>query len=498
MIPAMAVMAIDWHNNRQQLGVLQGPGLSEAFDASLELARMVLNEEKNKALEFTEYWSDLDPYLQEDFPKRWWKIRETTPGHWEVQDSHEGKETHSFSPWLIYLQRNTGVPRRLNHESRDFLLTGVPGQSPNNIWFFTEYPLSRQLVVLWDDIERGGAGVRQLSQFYSRLLRSNVLLTFGVLTFVLFLVSLFLSHLLARYLARPLKELSYGTERIAAGELDYQVQVQAPAEMGRLVVAFNRMSEQLLQGKADLQRAERVAAWQGVARRLAHEIKNPLTPITLAMHRIGKKSDDKTIVACVETVLEEASNLGRLADEFSNYAQLPTPQPARFNATQYKELLESLAHFYLERTNVEFGWLGWDRDFELWVDAGQLRQVMGNLIKNGNEAMQGKGSFVFELETVSAAGRTSLLDPNGLWIRCTFRDSGPGLKSDPEDVFEPYATTKATGTGLGLAVSRRMIEDLGGCLWASTSADGAAFVIDLPEVSGLSDSDLFLPKRNQQ
>jgi len=363
-------------------------------------------------------------------------------------------------------------------------------------WAMVAYPLPKDLESLLSEVSRGGAGVRQLRHFYSRLLRSNMVLTLGVLTLLLLMVSLVLSHRLARYVARPLQELSKGTEKVAAGDLTHQVQVSAPAELGRLVKAFNSMTHQLHQSREDLRRAERIAAWQGVARRLAHEIKNPLTPITLAMHRIGKKSDDPTITSCVPTVLEEATNLGRIADEFSLYAKLPRPQPQRLSPEELRELLESLAEFYLARTRVEYGRLGWPGAFSLWVDSGQLRQVLSNLIKNGNEAMQGEGTLVFELASVPKPGQKISSEHSGPWIRFTIRDTGCGLPEDTEKLFEPYVTTKATGTGLGLAVARRIIEDNGGCLWAESSDDGAAFIIDLPDITGIDESQLMIPERN--
>ncbi len=506
LIPALVVMWVDWDNSRQQLAVLDGPGLASSFDASLELARLVLDQQRKEAQAATDLvaaWvlGEEPGSLPTGSSPIWWRARRVKAKSWQLEPGSGLARDDSMPSPDAFMPANFNPaapdqPRRWKTSQGSFLVARSPVKDDSGNWILLAHPLPKGLDFLLDEVSRGGAGVRQLRHFYSRLLQSNMVLTLGVLTLFLLVVSLLLSHRLARYVARPLQELSRGTDRVAAGDLTHQVQVSAPAELGRLVTSFNRMTKQLLQGREDLRRAERIAAWQGVARRLAHEIKNPLTPITLAMHRIGKKSDDPTITSCVRTVLEEASNLGRIADEFSLYAKLPQPKPQRMSAEQMRELLESLAQFYLARTRVVYDWLGWPATFSLWVDAGQMRQVLGNLIKNGNEATQGEGTLVFEVATVPEPGQIISSEHSGPWIRVTIRDTGCGLPEKADQVFEPYVTTKATGTGLGLAMARRIIEDNGGCLWAESSEGGAAFIIDLPDVSQIDDSQLALPERN--
>lgn len=486
LIPALAVMLVDWQSNRRQLAVVAGPGLEKAFDSSLELARRVLEKEKDQALVTARNLAHHPDQGSENNTEPWWLAHRTRDGSWQY-DSSAGQVPAAGLPPEIGDPSVLVQPRRWATNQGSFILASARKSADSGSWVVVARPVPRELSDLLNDVSRGGAGVRQLRRFYSRLLRSNLALTLGGLTLLLLVVSLVLSHLLARYLAHPLQELSLGTERVAAGDFSHQVQVSAPAELGRLVRAFNRMTRQLQQGREDLRRAERVAAWQGVARRLAHEIKNPLTPITLAMHRIGNKSDDPTITSCVQVVLEEATNLGRLADEFSLYAKLPSPRPQRLSAKHLHALLDELARFYLVRTRVKYGWRGEAEDFSWWVDQGQLRQVLSNLIKNGNEAMQGEGYLAFELTRVPRPSRTVPERGEGPWIRLTIRDTGPGLPGDAEQVFEPYLTTKATGTGLGLPVARRIMEENGGCLWAESSPDGAAFHLELPDVSWIDE-----------
>ncbi|MCB9514534.1 MAG: hypothetical protein H6694_09520 [Candidatus Latescibacteria bacterium] len=232
--------------------------------------------------------------------------------------------------------------------------------------------------------------------------------------------------------------------------------------------AFNGMGEQLQRSRDERLRAERVAAWQGVARRLAHEIKNPLTPITLAMHRIERRSEDPAVRESIAAVLEETANLQRLADEFSQFARLPAPAP---EPVDLRALLAGVVELYLPAERCRARWEGWPETLRVSGDPGQLRQALGNLVKNAAEAMGAGGALTLRYAPLADVHRIDL------------EDEGPGLEGDPERLFEPYVTHKATGTGLGLAVARKIVEDHGGRLSAASldpPAHGARLRVELP------------------
>ena len=334
--------------------------------------------------------------------------------------------------------------------------------------------LDPRLTASLEAVAQGGGRHRQLRGFYRELLRGDIVIGLVLLGLALLLLSLWFSRLLARQIAAPLGELVRGTERIAAGELDYRVTARARDEVADLVQAFNRMGADLQRGREELLRAERVAAWQGIARRLAHEIKNPLTPINLAMHRIEGRCDDPAVSESIEAVLEETANLKRLADEFSLFAKLPEPD---FAPLDLGELLAGVLELYLPEERYTACWQGWPERLPLAADAGQLRQLLSNLVKNAAEAMGTSGALTLRYHR---EGELHALE---------IEDSGPGFECDPDRLFEPYVTSKAAGTGLGLAIARKIAEDHGGDLRAENiAAGGARFLLRLPADPSLEES----------
>jgi len=278
-------------------------------------------------------------------------------------------------------------------------------------------------------------------------------------------IAILLGVQLARRLTRPIERLQRAFEAVAGGELGHQVDVgrEGDAEMGRLLRGFNSMSRDLEDSKTELVRSERLAAWQGVARRLAHEIKNPLTPITLSIHRLRGRAgaDDAVVRECLDTILEETSHLERLANEFSAFARLPKPE---LRSVDPAPVLQQVLDLYAAHPNVAV-----QAELEgmpaVRADRDQLRQVCTNLAKNAVEAMPGGG-------TLAVAWRR-----DGDRLALTFADSGPGFAPAALDhLFDPTFTTKSTGSGLGLAIVQRIVADHGGAITVGNRDEGGAWV----------------------
>jgi nitrogen fixation/metabolism regulation signal transduction histidine kinase len=286
-----------------------------------------------------------------------------------------------------------------------------------------------------------------------------------------------LGFLVARFITRPMEAVTEAAREIAAGAFDLKVSESSSGEVGELVRAFNRMTSELQSRTEQLLASERVAAWQEVARRLAHEIKNPLTPIKMALETLLAASErrephfDRLFAESAAVVLEEVERLRRIVDEFSQFARLPKPQ---LDSVSLSDLADQVLSLYaVPKDGVEFRsqiardiWVRGDRD--------QLTQVLLNLLKNAEEALAGTGWIEVRL---TRSEQQAVLE---------VADSGKGIPLEHRArVFEPYFTTKQGGSGLGLAIAQRISQEHGGRLEvANQPGAGAIFTLTLPLAAG--------------
>jgi two-component system nitrogen regulation sensor histidine kinase NtrY len=223
-------------------------------------------------------------------------------------------------------------------------------------------------------------------------------------------------------------------------------------------------------------RAQKVAAWREVARRLAHEIKNPLTPIQLSAERLRRKLSSlepplaDLVQECTTTIVGEVESLKSLVDEFSQFAQMRAPRMAPHDL--HALLADALALYDGLFTEVRF-----ERRFASEVpavrlDPDQMRRVIINLVDNAIEATDRRGTVVIETSHDPAAGV----------VRIVVADDGAGVPPEERDkLFLPYYSTKGRGSGLGLAIVRRIVSEHGGTIEVADNAPrGARFIIELP------------------
>ena len=278
---------------------------------------------------------------------------------------------------------------------------------------------------------------------------------------------------IAARVTRPLEAMREAAARVASGDLSARVGASASGEVGELVRAFDAMTEDLAVGRARLAQAERVAAWREVARRLAHEIKNPLTPIAMSVETLrdaqaSSRPDFREIFdEGTRAIGEEVRRLKRIVDEFSRFARLPAPEPS---PVPPEELVSTLWALFPPPDGLTV-----ERDVpeglpKVLADRDQVVQVLLNLVQNALDAMPRGGVL-----------RVSARNEGGL-VALAVSDTGVGIA--PEDlarVFEPYFTRKKGGTGLGLSIARRIAEEHGGRLEArSMPGEGATFTLWLP------------------
>jgi two-component system, NtrC family, nitrogen regulation sensor histidine kinase NtrY len=280
--------------------------------------------------------------------------------------------------------------------------------------------------------------------------------------------------LVARRITRPVEALQAAAARVAAGDLGARVEARATGEVGELVDAFNQMTAELARSRSKLAAAERIAAWREVARRLAHEIKNPLTPIAMSVETLRDALDRKRpdfpelFAEGTQAISEEVRRLKRIVDEFSRFARLPAPELA---PVAPEELVAAVLALYpAPPPGVKIA-----REVEadlppVAADRDQLLQVLLNLVRNGLDAMPRGG-------TLRIAARR-----DGRAVAFGVTDTGTGITPDDlPRVFEPYFTTKEGGTGLGLAIAQRIAEEHGGRLEVeSPPGRGATFTLRVP------------------
>jgi two-component system nitrogen regulation sensor histidine kinase NtrY len=232
----------------------------------------------------------------------------------------------------------------------------------------------------------------------------------------------------------------------------------SPDAEGGLVLTFDDMTK--------LISAQRQEAWKDVARRIAHEIKNPLTPIQLSAERLRKKyspeirSDPETFQKCTDTILRQVADIGRMVDEFSSFARMPTPRMAFADMSDIARstVFGQRLAFADVRVEVE----GVDKPIGLVVDERLISQALLNLIKNAAESVQARRARDGEPKDGFVILRLRDLDYG---VQFEVIDNGLGFpEKDRHRLIEPYVTTRAKGAGLGLAIVARIVEDHGGLI----------------------------------
>ena len=278
-------------------------------------------------------------------------------------------------------------------------------------------------------------------------------------------------------ITKPVERLVAGARAVAGGDLSARVEVASGDEIGELARAFNRMTEQLLEQRERAIQAERVAAWRELARRLAHELKNPLFPLQITIENLqrarGSADFDEVFDESTSTLLAELGNLKTIIGRFSDFAKMPAPQ---FESVDVNDVVKGVMKLYDARFQAN-GRPKIDPVLELaansariFADPEQLRRALGNLVLNAMDAMPEGGTLRV---------RTAPYDTG---IRIEISDSGQGLTEEEcARLFTPYYTTKQHGTGLGLAIVQSVVSDHQGKISVvSRPGQGATFVIDLP------------------
>jgi signal transduction histidine kinase len=294
------------------------------------------------------------------------------------------------------------------------------------------------------------------------------------------LLAIAFSLWIAARVSRPIEQLAHAAEEVAAGNWDARAPEQGNDEIGKLARSFNHMTAQLATQREQLVQSERVAAWRELARRLAHELKNPLFPLQLTVENLVRaralpeSEFDEVFRESTATLGAEIANLKTIIGRFSDFSKMPKPELERIDA---KDVLERVRSLYQAtaagEAQIDFV-LHIARDpMPLMVDPELLHRALSNLVLNAMDAMPNGGQLTLAAQPVEDK------------IELRIADTGQGLTPEEcERLFTPYYTTKLHGTGLGLAIVQSVVNDHGGTIAVeSHTGSGATFIITLPKAT---------------
>jgi signal transduction histidine kinase len=284
-----------------------------------------------------------------------------------------------------------------------------------------------------------------------------------------------LGYSMAERISDPVNRLTRATRRIARGDLDARIAATSSDELRRLVEAFNGMAADLQRQRSELERTNRLEAWAEMARQVAHEIKNPLTPIQLNAEHLRRVHLDRgeplspVLQDCVSTILTQVKLLRRIASEFSSFASSPSAKPAEVDTAA---LLHEVIDPY--RAGLD-GRIGLEISIPpslppIFVDRSLISRSLTNIVENALHAMPGAGTLGLSAHVVDGV------------VRIRISDTGAGMDDEAlARAFEPYFSTKASGTGLGLPIAKRNVELSGGTIAVQSARDqGTTVEITLP------------------
>ncbi len=314
--------------------------------------------------------------------------------------------------------------------------------------------------------------------------QTGIKVTFAIIYIILVTLLLFLSTVIAisfaTRLTKPIINLIGASENISKGILDAKVpDIESDEEFKMLNKNFNNMIERLKKQQEKLLTAERYSAWESVARKLAHEIKNPLTPIQLSLDRLREKYSRKILEGekdfnnYLETINRQIKDIEKLANEFSNFARMPRPIMKEVNIYS---VTKRAVDFIKMSTNNVIELISEKEKLLIFGDEDQLYRVFINLIKNSEESFLEKRQKKHDFK-----GKIHIeIRKNNDYIDIKLTDNGTGI-SDTKKVMTPYFTTKKKGTGLGLPIVSKIINEHSGELVISNNQnEGVTILISLP------------------
>ncbi|MFC1628360.1 PAS domain-containing sensor histidine kinase [Gemmatimonadota bacterium] len=335
--------------------------------------------------------------------------------------------------------------------------------------------ISAQTVEARFALEDGLDKFRTITRLGGRTTQQLIWVLASMLMVLLTIGSFLAARILARGVSDPVVELARGMEAVAAGDLSTRLEIAASDEMRILVDSFNMMTSEIKDARERIVLVEKQAAWRDVAQRIAHEIKNPLTPIQISLHRVrsrleaeGLWDEDDAIRESFRTMNEEVEALRRMAATFSDFAQLPQPEKRLGDLETVVRNAMALFQDGPHKAQLTLEIRG--QVPPISMDADLVKRAMINLVKNAVESVEEEGGGSVMI----------LLERQGDGLLLQVKDSGIGFA--PEDaprLFNPEYTTKTRGTGLGLSIVSRIVADHAWRIEASSDGPGCGVTMNI-------------------
>jgi signal transduction histidine kinase len=271
--------------------------------------------------------------------------------------------------------------------------------------------------------------------------------------FIVIIILLIVVSFITQRISKPILELKNATDKLSRGESNIEIKLRSNDELGSLVQSFNNMTKELERSRDELKKAEREAAWRDIARRVAHEIKNPLTPMKLSIQHLfsiykdGPNDEFKGVLEKTKTlIVNEIDKLNRIATEFSNFAKLPG---RKYELLNINSILDDVVSLYSLEPKVEFVKKISDNLPEVFGDRQELNRVFQNIIKNAVQSITARGKIIVESKSI------------GEYVYVLVEDNGSGIEPDIlSKLCEPNFSTKSQGMGLGLAITKKTLDDM--------------------------------------
>jgi two-component system, NtrC family, nitrogen regulation sensor histidine kinase NtrY len=353
-----------------------------------------------------------------------------------------------------------------NSNHRIFKSREVEGDGYQSSYTYINDPKFKRIGILELQFTQDNSEIEyELEEFIKRL---------SLVYILMFLIAIALAYFLSSYITRSINSISDRMQQTRLNERNEKIMLgSASSEIDVLVDAYNSMIDQLEESAAKLARSEREQAWREMAKQVAHEIKNPLTPMRLTVQSFERKfnPDDENIKEKLaeysQTLIQQIDVMSSIASAFSDFAKMPSQKRERINVV-------SVVKLALDIFNEDYiSYLPSEDEIYANLDKTQLIRIVNNLVKNATQAADKEENPLIEVKVISDAKNVTIL----------VSDNGKGIADDVKDlIFEPKFTTKTSGMGLGLGMIKNIIEAYDGSIsFTSRVGEGTVFTVILPK-----------------